>query len=532
MALLSVIRSVCSLRYPGFRNLRDSGKEITDLVVVDEDGDLIIEVGIAPQRPQDTPVKFDPLAHTLEDADILLHIPPPAERFLARATYMPGAWFVHSPENPHISLFGRESNTSGLSSDVHHEQLEAESPTDAVPTADTHPDWAEQRHTQPEDPAEPKVSCLRILISSKLLTVTSPVFKAMLHGGFAEALLPLSTSNPPTLILPEDDTTIFLLLCQVIYAKPGIYKYPIYEQLEGIALLCDKYMCADALRGWFRMQVFFFQERNTLKIFGDDGFDAPKFLKLGYLMDDRDIFSSATNTFITTIMPADTRILLNDVFGGEPPDRLVDMIEAFQYEHIRRLTAIGPALLEELVPKPEIQCYTRRPLAVIPGYGTSVSFAGDRSNRGSPKAVVQSGEFQDTDDIGLCHGRVKRIGVLSVALTSMSLLPSLDKEIDSMRTPYAMIDALKRIAGVNFQDEKLQCPKSSSCACHTYWNINDEINTQLHELSEDTMCGICLACLKDSTVDIASFAANYTICIKHKDYHDDGIDMNRWARRY
>lgn len=46
---------------------------------------------------------------------------------------------------------------------------------------------------------------LRILVSSKILVMPSPVFKHMLRGNFVESQLRLSQTNPPTLSLPEDN---------------------------------------------------------------------------------------------------------------------------------------------------------------------------------------------------------------------------------------------------------------------------------------------------------------------------------------
>ena len=113
------------------------------------------------------------------------------------------------------------------------------------------------------------------------------------------------------------------------------------------------------------------------------------------------------------------------------------MVEAFQHEYIRKLAAIGPALLEEIMSVTnEHSYYARRYLASVPSRAARSS-PGNRGGRGSfgrggrqsggrntPRVVLQSGDLEDPDDIDICHGQVKRIGVLSSALTSMSLCKS------------------------------------------------------------------------------------------------------------
>lgn len=244
-------------------------------------------------------------------------------------------------------------------------------------------------------------------------------------------------------------------------------------------------------------------------------------------------------------------------------DTNIGMIECFQHEHIRKLAAIGPALLEDMRSLPfQAGYYPRRTLASIPlnnsmnraqgTYNDPRLSSFQRSGRNPPRVVVQSGDFADPDDFNLCHGQAKRMGVLSAALTSMSLCkstrnhqlcynvlalacsqvkstdicryagPSQDPAVNSLRTPYTMIDAYKRIAGVYFQDEKLLCNKRD-CQCHMAVNVNDEINRRIAEVEDDTLCGICLVCLKDSTIDFTSYAYGYPICNNHLDYHHGAV---------
>src|SRR5438045_1944416 len=58
---------------------------------------------------------------------------------------------------------------------------------------------------------------LQIRISTKLLAMSSPVFKAMLSGRFAEGQLPFTKENPPSLVLPEDDPDAVRNYCKIIH---------------------------------------------------------------------------------------------------------------------------------------------------------------------------------------------------------------------------------------------------------------------------------------------------------------------------
>ncbi|OIW32637.1 hypothetical protein CONLIGDRAFT_712920 [Coniochaeta ligniaria NRRL 30616] len=91
-----------------------------------------------------------------------------------------------------------------------------------------------------------------ILVSSKVLSVASPVFKAMLCGNFKEGLelsqsKALSVAYP--LELPEDSAKSLYLLCKILHSNVA----DLPEQLDGcclmfIARLADKFQCAPTLK--------------------------------------------------------------------------------------------------------------------------------------------------------------------------------------------------------------------------------------------------------------------------------------------
>ncbi|OAL20982.1 hypothetical protein AYO22_08402 [Fonsecaea multimorphosa] len=89
----------------------------------------------------------------------------------------------------------------------------------------------------------------RLRISSKVLSLASPVFGVMLSSGFKEGT-PQSTDDSPRVIpLPEDDLEAFKLVCRVIHFQLDQIPQELkIDSLEKLALVCDKYQCTVAMR--------------------------------------------------------------------------------------------------------------------------------------------------------------------------------------------------------------------------------------------------------------------------------------------
>lgn len=78
-------------------------------------------------------------------------------------------------------------------------------------------------------------------MSSKHLTLASPVFKALLRGSFAESS-DLQSDLSPEILLHDDDPAAFWLLLYIIHGRPKQVPNKIgLETLTQIALLVDKY---------------------------------------------------------------------------------------------------------------------------------------------------------------------------------------------------------------------------------------------------------------------------------------------------
>lgn len=92
---------------------------------------------------------------------------------------------------------------------------------------------------------------LELRVSSRVMSLTSPVFKAMLGPHFAEghALREATPGTPKIISLPDDNAADMKLLCFVLHPTnsnipDGIKADP----LCSFARLVDKYGCAEAVK--------------------------------------------------------------------------------------------------------------------------------------------------------------------------------------------------------------------------------------------------------------------------------------------
>jgi BTB/POZ domain len=91
----------------------------------------------------------------------------------------------------------------------------------------------------PVDDKEPRE--IRLRVSSKHLTLASPVFKALLRGGFAERT-DLDTEDIAQVHLPDDDASAFWLLLYVIHGQPKKVPSTLsLRMLARVTVVIDKY---------------------------------------------------------------------------------------------------------------------------------------------------------------------------------------------------------------------------------------------------------------------------------------------------
>lgn len=103
-----------------------------------------------------------------------------------------------------------------------------------------------------------------ILVSSKILTLASPVFAKMLGPNFLEGHeLSDRGTQPYELRLPEDDAEAIIHICHLLHFQCKVDDFSNHLTLslfEKVALLCDKYNCASALSPWSRVWLSGFND--------------------------------------------------------------------------------------------------------------------------------------------------------------------------------------------------------------------------------------------------------------------------------
>jgi hypothetical protein len=128
-----------------------------------------------------------------------------------------------------------------LKSDPDLERSLTNQPKNTAPTGGCH-------LVASEDPRNCHINDLREVrckVSSKHLTLASPVFKALLCGGFAEGV-DLGAGRPAEVRLPDDNPSALWLLLYIIHGQPK--KVPTKLSLNMLAcvtVLIDKYQLHD-----------------------------------------------------------------------------------------------------------------------------------------------------------------------------------------------------------------------------------------------------------------------------------------------
>jgi hypothetical protein len=90
----------------------------------------------------------------------------------------------------------------------------------------------------------------RLLVSSKVLSLASPVFAAMFSPRFKEGSS-LDPACPSEVPLPDDDPEAMTLLCNCLHFRTDhIPRNVEFSLLKALAILCDKYNVAKAISAW------------------------------------------------------------------------------------------------------------------------------------------------------------------------------------------------------------------------------------------------------------------------------------------
>ena len=105
---------------------------------------------------------------------------------------------------------------------------------------------------------------VRLLVSSKALSLASDVFSRMLQSRFKEGLANHQGPGQPSVSLPEDNPEIMKTICWQIHHCNDVMP----ERMDPSLLLtlaehCDKYDCSGALKCWATLMIARFERVQT-----------------------------------------------------------------------------------------------------------------------------------------------------------------------------------------------------------------------------------------------------------------------------
>ena len=146
---------------------------------------------------------------------------------------------------------------------------------------------------------------VHLLVSSKVLSLASPVFATMLKPQFKEgnSLISGTSCEIP---LPEDDPEAMTLLCNCLHFRVDqIPKNVGFPTLKALAIICDKYDSTRAISPW---STIWLQKWETSAC--EEGFEGLLFV--AYALDCAEVFMEISKrAVLDQVGPFDTRRALD-----------------------------------------------------------------------------------------------------------------------------------------------------------------------------------------------------------------------------
>lgn len=90
----------------------------------------------------------------------------------------------------------------------------------------------------------------RLRVSSKVLSLASLAFAAMVSPKWSDGANKASSSEPQYISLPDDDSSPMDWICQILHFRKDISKKKDIQFLVGVAQLCDKYSLESPIETW------------------------------------------------------------------------------------------------------------------------------------------------------------------------------------------------------------------------------------------------------------------------------------------
>ena len=87
-------------------------------------------------------------------------------------------------------------------------------------------------------------------VSSKVLSLASPVFAAMVSPKWSDSANKASSSEPQYIALPEDDPSPMEWICQILHFRKDVSTNKNIQFFVNVAQLCDKYDLVSPIKLW------------------------------------------------------------------------------------------------------------------------------------------------------------------------------------------------------------------------------------------------------------------------------------------
>lgn len=92
-------------------------------------------------------------------------------------------------------------------------------------------------------------------VSSKALSLASPVLAALVSPKYAEGMALSSSTDVRQIALPDDDPEALILICHALHHRRITPRQISFELLGKAAVICDKYDMATGLTPWSELWV-------------------------------------------------------------------------------------------------------------------------------------------------------------------------------------------------------------------------------------------------------------------------------------
>jgi hypothetical protein len=132
-----------------------------------------------------------------------------------------------------------------------------------------------------------------LLVSSKVLSLASPVFEAMFKPHFKEGVEHhLRLGEPHIIPLPEDDPEATTLFCQITHHRSrDLPRTPSPLCLENLAIFCNKYICAGSVVGYGTLWIQRHSGSQSLE-------DLSRLLLLAFVLDLPESFATVSREML------------------------------------------------------------------------------------------------------------------------------------------------------------------------------------------------------------------------------------------